>query len=164
MSIRLRVLSSNEQIHIADLMDIRASYSEEDMDLASIEKRFRSELLENYNRVFFVGFNENQISIAYVQLIAFNADNDPDLANGKEIAHIHDLRVRKNFQGRGYGRLLMKQVEDEAGRRGVRILTLGVDNWNARAIHFYNKLGYKKFKETPGRTNEEICYLMQKII
>ena len=158
----IRILKINELIQIEDLLKIRASYPIEDTDLELLSNRYLFELNENYNRVFFLGFDNENSPSAYVQLIIKNADNDPDLADGNQIAHIHDLRVRSDLQGKGFGKALIKHLEVESYLRGIKLLTLGVDSWNSRAIRFYENLGYAKFKEEPGRTEDEICYFMRK--
>ncbi|TDC52414.1 GNAT family N-acetyltransferase [Jiangella ureilytica] len=64
-------------------------------------------------------------------------------------AHLHiDLLPRT--QGRGMGRALMQRLLDalrEAGAPGVH---LGVGAANARAIAFYEHLGFTTLRETPG--------------
>ena len=55
-------------------------------------------------------------------------------------------------------------LEDEARLRGIRTLTLGVDNWNSRAILFYKGLGYLDFKQEPSRTDNEFVIFMKKKI
>lgn len=151
-------------VGVNDLMSIRQSYPDDIQDVQSTEHRYRHELLDKDNRVFFLSFNREFESLAYVQLLLLNADNDPDLANGKDIAHIHDLRVRNELQSNGIGRSLISSVEKEAKHRGIRILTLGVDNLNTRAIRFYKMLGYSEFKQTQGQTDDEFVICMRKFI
>ncbi|MES2803269.1 MAG: GNAT family N-acetyltransferase [Bdellovibrionota bacterium] len=162
-NLKLRIIKSNELIQIEDLLRIRMSYSN-DADLASTSNRYFAELSEKDNRVFLLGFENDNSPFGYVQLILVNADNDPQLADGVQIAHIHDLRVRSDLQGKGFGRGLIKYLEEEAHLRGIKTLTLGVDNWNSRAIQFYKNLNYSEFKQEPGRTDDEFVICMQKTI
>lgn len=159
---KVNIVKSNELIRIEDLMSIRMSYPIEGANPASLSNRYISELREKDNRVFFLGFDQESSPFGYVQLITRNADNDPELADGRQIAHIHDLRVKKDLQGKGFGRGLIKYLEDEARLRGIKTLTLGVDNWNSRAIQFYKNLGYIEFKQEPGRTADESVICMQR--
>ncbi len=104
-------------------------------------------------------------SVDCVQLILVNADDDLELANASDIAHVHDLRIRSDMQDKGYGKMLMKFVEITAAQSGISTLTLGVDNWNERAIGMYLKLGYRIFKEAEGRfEGEKVCYMRKFIL
>jgi ribosomal protein S18 acetylase RimI-like enzyme len=132
-----------------------------------IEARSRGwyELADSSSRKFFVLIDESNAPAAFVQLLLLNVDNDPDLADGATVAHIHDLRVRQDFQRKGYGKQLMGFVELEAARvYKIEKLTLGVDNWNKAAVSFYENLNYSPLKVAPGRTPEEICIYPQKVI
>lgn len=164
MSLILQIQQSNELIQISDLMQIRSSYPETQSELLDTEARFKIELTETQNRIFFLGKTQTTLPAVYVQLVLINADNDPELANGQDIAHVHDLRVRLDLQGEGYGQQMIKYLEEEAHKRGIQTLTLGVDSWNARAIEFYNQLGYQKFKEAEGRTQAELVFMLRKTL
>ena len=162
--LRMCIIKSNELIQIKDLLIIRTSYPMEASTIASTSNRYVSELSEKDNRIFFLGFDAENSPFGYVQLIIQNADNDPELADGNQVAHIHDLRVKKDLQGKGFGRSLMTFLEDEARLKGIRTLTLGVDNWNSRAIQFYRSLGYTEFKREPGRTDDEfVIYMLRQL-
>lgn len=156
------VIKNNKEISFKGLMLVRESYADSDDDIQYAKSRYPQELTETDNRIFFLAVDKDSVPLAYVQLLVLNADNDPELANGKDIAHIHDLRVHHGQQGKGIGQALIQELENEAKRRGVRSLTLGVDNWNVRAIKFYQSLGYKEFKQEPGRTDEEFVICMVK--
>ncbi|MEK6773540.1 MAG: GNAT family N-acetyltransferase [Bdellovibrionota bacterium] len=159
---KTRFLNNNNLIQVSDLLQIRKSYELNDDVSLLIGNRYQQELTEKSNRLFFLGFGADESPFGYVQLILKNADNDPDLADGVEIAHVHDLRIRKDLQGSGFGQVLMNYLEEEAQMKGIKILTLGVENCNTRALNFYQRLGYVKFKESPGRNDDEVCYLMRK--
>ena len=116
------------------------------------------------NRIIFIGYEDNK-PVGTVQLILKRADNDPELANGSTIAHIHHLRVGYQHHKSGKGRELMEYIEKYSKNHGIRTLTLGVDNWNTNAIGFYEHLGYKKFKEATGRTpKERVDYFRKDIV
>lgn len=144
------------------LIPILESYPELRAELNTIGTRYQQELLETDNRSFFIVNDDAGACIAYGQLIFRNADNDPEPANADDIAHVHDLRVRSELQGKGFGKAFMDFLEKTALAAGIRTLTLGVDNWNHRAIALYNKLGYEKFKEADGRTDDEKVFYLKK--
>lgn len=160
----LHYVKSNESIRMEDLLAIRTSYPVTDTNLSIISNRYLNELKETDNRIFIIGFDHLNSPFGYVQLIINNADNDPDLANGKNRSHIHDLRVKCDLQNKGFGKSLIKYLETEAKLKGIKTLTLGVDNWNDKAIQFYKKLGYSSFKQVPGRTSDEFVIYMEKEI
>ena len=87
-----------------DLLKIVSSYN---FSLAEVEQQKKNlvyELLENGdNRTFFLG-KIGATPVAMAQVIHNNADNDPELANGKNISHVHGLRVNKDFSRKGLGR------------------------------------------------------------
>ncbi|MFH1723159.1 MAG: GNAT family N-acetyltransferase [Elusimicrobiota bacterium] len=115
------------------------------------------------NRDFYVKFEKDE-PLAMIQLVYKNADGDPELANGGDIAHIHDLEVRKEMQRRGIGREMVGSIETLAKEKGIKTLTLGVDRANLRAIKLYESMGYVRFKEEEGRTPEEKAYSLKKTI
>jgi diamine N-acetyltransferase len=57
-----------------------------------------------------------------------------------EIARFY---VDGRWQGHGVAHELMRAVEDEARRRGIATIWLGVWERNARAIAFYAKCGFE---------------------
>ncbi len=129
-----------------------------------IYKNVLEELKEiGENRIIFVGL-EDGLSVGTVQLILNRADNDPELANGSTIGHVHHLKVKDSELGIGRGRELMEYLERYSKERGIKKLTLGVDDVNTNAIGFYTHLGYKKFKEAEGRNpKEKVIYMVKEI-
>ncbi len=155
----------SEIIDIGDI-DLLLSIAETCSNSAEHLESSRNQLLKELgetgdNRHIFVGF-EDEVAVTMIQIVLKHVDNDPDLANGEDVAHIHNLQVRSDLQGKGIGQQMMAFVEDNARQMGKVTLTLGVDNDNERAIHIYKKLGYEVFKVGPGRTSEEKCLCMRK--
>ncbi len=56
---------------------------------------------------------------------------------------LHKLYVHPAWHGRGYGSLLLAQVEQYARSRGCRTLVLSVNRKNAAAITVYRKHGFE---------------------
>jgi len=136
------------------------SYPVEEMEI--IKTQMLAELSEaGDNRHMFVGLEDDAV-VAFIEIILKNADNDPDLANGREVAHLHNLRVRNDLQGTGIGRQMIAFAEDRARQMGKLSLTLGVDDSHGRAVSLYKQLGYVVFKEVPGRFPDEKGLMMRK--
>lgn len=113
------------------------------------------------NRLLFLGSLDN-IFVAMTQIILTNADDDPDLADGDKVAHIHNLRVHNDYLRQGLARQLIQFIEEYCKQLGKEVLTLGVDSWNLTAIQLYESLAYKKFKVEDGRIPEEKVICMKK--
>ena len=144
------------------LVEIASTYPKTHEESIGLKKQLLKELSEaGDNRLIFVGYQNDQ-AVAMIQMILKNADNDPELADGNKIVHLHNLQVRSELQNQGIGKEMMAFTEDKARELNKKIITLGVDNTNAKAIHLYEKLGYQIFKIEPGRTPDEKGLLMKK--
>src|SRR5690349_8768814 len=65
---------------------------------------------------------------------------------GRELK-LHKLYLEVSEHGRGLGSLLLRHVEDEARRRGLPMVVLGVNRFNEKAIRTYRRNGYKVRQE-----------------
>jgi len=61
--------------------------------------------------------------------------------NGGKVAHIEDVAIRPEYQGRGFGKLMMRCLEKEAEVFGCYKMILDCSDYN---VVFYEKNGYKK--------------------
>ncbi|MBU0982733.1 MAG: GNAT family N-acetyltransferase [candidate division Zixibacteria bacterium] len=149
---------------VEDLISIAATYQRSADQLATLRRQLTKELSEaGYNRFLYVGYEDDR-AVGMIQIIVRNADNDPELADGDAIAHLHNMQVRKDCQKRGLGTQLMDFVEDTARKMGKQVLTLGVDDINERAVKLYQNRGYTIFKTEPGRVPEEKCFCMRLVL
>jgi len=55
---------------------------------------------------------------------------------------LHKLYLEVSEHGRGLGSLMLRHVEEEARRRGLGKVVLGVNRRNAKAIRAYQRNGY----------------------
>ena len=62
----------------------------------------------------------------------------------EKMGEIHELVVREEYKGRGIGKKLMERAEQYLKSKGHNKIGLWVGENNARAIKFYEALGYKK--------------------
>ena len=74
-----------------------------------------------------------------------NPDIRAKLADGKETAYVTALRIRKEYEGRGYISQLMHFMEDAARQMGFRRLTVGVEAAETRNLAIYLHWGYDQF-------------------
>jgi ribosomal protein S18 acetylase RimI-like enzyme len=158
----MNIRETTDPDHIDALVEIVASHIDDRDDLGQVREQLTRELKQaGHHRHFYVGTEDGAI-VAMIQLVLDHADNNPVLADGADVVHVHNLQVRSDFQRKGLGRQMMDFVEDKARELGKMVITLGVDDTNKRAMIMYKKRGYETFAIEPGRTPDEKCYLMKK--
>lgn len=67
------------------------------------------------------------------------------LADGQETAYVTALRIRKEFEGKGYASGLMQYMEAAAKEMGYRRLSIGVEAAETRNLAMYLHWGYDTF-------------------
>ncbi|MCP5519142.1 MAG: GNAT family N-acetyltransferase [Verrucomicrobiales bacterium] len=72
-------------------------------------------------------------------------------------AHLH-IDLLERAQGRGYGRRMMEQVMERLRERGSPGAHLGVSGRNARAVGFYERLGFKELIRV-GSDPDSVIYM-----
>lgn len=80
------------------------------------------------------------------------------LANGANIANINALRIRKEYEGRGYVSRLVKAMEDYALHQGYSRITIGVEAVESRNLAIYLHWGYRRFLMTEGEGRDLVLY------
>jgi len=55
---------------------------------------------------------------------------------------LHKLYLLVEEHGRGFGTMMLRHVEEEARRRGLSKVVLGVNRFNEKAIRAYTRNGY----------------------
>lgn len=68
-----------------------------------------------------------------------------ELVDGKTVANVNALRIRKAYEGQGHISRLMKVMEQYAADNGFARLTIGVDASETRNLGIYLHWGYDKF-------------------
>src|SRR5579871_4952234 len=66
-----------------------------------------------------------------------------DYEFGGAVATITDLYLEPEFRGRGFGRMILKQIEAHCRRAGIAGLELQVERRNAPARKLYRKFGFE---------------------
>ena len=62
---------------------------------------------------------------------------------------ILNIAVAQEFQGKGYGQMLLTHVHTFARNQKVKTAFLEVNEHNVQAIHFYIKQGYEIYSKRP---------------
>ncbi|MEN3043920.1 MAG: ribosomal protein S18-alanine N-acetyltransferase [Candidatus Hydrothermales bacterium] len=60
--------------------------------------------------------------------------------------YLKNIAVKREFQGLGYGKILLKDLINKARRELKRYIFLEVRISNERAIKFYERFGFKKIR------------------
>lgn len=69
------------------------------------------------------------------------------------------ISLRSQYRDEGIGTELMRSLIDEAKKLGLRLLTLSCFENNIRALHVYEKLGFKRAGITPGAIRYKDHYI-----
>lgn len=79
-----------------------------------------------------------------------------------QACEIRELWVHPSQRGKGYGRHLLEAAEQEAGRRGCKVIFLS--SYSFQAPRFYQKHGYElawQLKDFP--PGYQYCFLVKRI-
>lgn len=69
------------------------------------------------------------------------------------------ISLRNQYRDEGIGTELMRSLIDEAKKLGLRLLILSCFETNTRALHVYEKLGFKRAGVTPGAIKYKDDYI-----
>ena len=95
--------------------------------------------------------------------VKYESDDENYAVRGRR-AYMFAFRVGEDFQNKGYGTYLLKNVLAILKENGYREFTVGVEDDNFRAIHMYQTLGFtelllRKQEEYQGDAYEYNLYL-----
>ena len=93
----------------------------------------------------------------------YESDDENFAVRGRR-AYMFAFRVREDFQNKGYGTYLLKEVLALLKENGYTEFTVGVEDDNLRAIHMYQSMGFNQFllrkqEEYQGDSYEYNLYL-----
>ena len=105
---------------------------------------------------------ENDVLIGELH-VKYESDDENYAIRGRR-AYMFAFRVREDFQNKGYGTYLLKNVLAILKENGYREFTVGVEDDNFRANHMYQSLGFnelllRKQEEYQGDVYEYNLYL-----
>ncbi len=67
-------------------------------------------------------------------------------------AYLTFIAISEEFSGKGYGALLLKEVEEFSYRLGMEQIKLEVQNSNKNARNFYDKMGFEELESASKHT------------
>lgn len=118
--------------HINKLEDVEL-YMSKAYDLNQLTKE-----LKNDSSFFYFLYVDHQIA-GYLKLNVADAQTESVVPDALEIERIY---IRKSFQGKGLGKLLIMKSTEVAKKEGKNHVWLGVWELNESAIGFYKKMGF----------------------
>ena len=140
----------------ANLKDLKPILELEERYFGSTKEDFKS-LIEfktpNEECVFFVAEEKEKI-IGYSRIHLFKWYNG---------AHIVTILIDEKYRRKGYGKMLIKEMEKYAKTKGMKILTLDTEPDNSEALIFYLKNGYKICGYKENLNGKSTVYLSKKL-
>ncbi len=118
--------------------------------------------LKNPNTTFYFLQKENK-TIGYMKL------NEEDSQSEKMSTYCYEIEriyLKKEFQGKGYGRVLIEKAIQVAISKKKKEVWLGVWEKNPDAIGFYKKMGFEEFGKHIFKVgeDEQLDFLFKKNI
>jgi ribosomal protein S18 acetylase RimI-like enzyme len=120
----------------------------------SREREFLLGRIADPNVCFLVAEAEGQV-VGQVQASIRDTAAIPTL-RPRRYGYVEEIVVRAGYRGQSVGRQLMAKVEAWVTAQGITSIELGVYEFNAEAIEFYEKLGYTTQHRRMCRTLETL--------
>ena len=120
------------------LSDKSVSYSKEELVLQT------REYYENYiNKTLFIfGYIENEEIVSVAAYEVLKRLPTPKINNlNSDIAYVCSIYTKEEFRNKGYSKLLLNEVIEDAKKRGLTRFKLS--SHNEIAIKMYEKFGFK---------------------
>jgi GNAT superfamily N-acetyltransferase len=67
-----------------------------------------------------------------------------------EVGEVKRMFIQPDFQGKGYGKLMMVRLMDKARELGYRTLRLDTGRMLEAAVHVYKSVGFREIAKYPG--------------
>lgn len=90
------------------------------------------------NDAMFIAEDESKNALGFVRV-----NMQTDYFTGEQHAHVNDIVVTAEAEGKGVGKLLLAKADEWAKEKNARWITLNVFDENLRARKVYEKAGYK---------------------
>jgi len=93
---------------------------------------------DDENDCMFIAEDELNNALGFVRV-----NMQEDYFTGEQHAHVNDIVVIAQAEGKGAGKLLLAKADEWAREKNARWITLNVFDENFRARRVYEKAGYK---------------------
>lgn len=153
----IRVAKSDEFGKVVSIYEDEGSRAEAKAVGKVVAKEFGE--IESGKRVILLAEIDKK-PVGTIQLVLESSNKEH--ADGKDLSHLHHLKMHKKFCRRGVGEALTHSVENIAREKGFKRMTLGVDEDNPYAKKLYEKWGYGLLKTEPGRTKKVKLFILYK--
>jgi len=90
------------------------------------------------NDAMFIAEDESRTPLGFLRV-----NMQEDYFTGEQHAHVNDIVVAAEAEGKGAGKLLLAKADEWAKEKNARWITLNVFDENFRARNVYEKAGYK---------------------
>ncbi len=115
------------------------------------------------------GYFEDLLKVKNIEGLALEKDNKMIgfilAVYDENLAEIITIDILPDYRNKGYGKLLMKKIEDFSIVKGIDSIFLQVAETNITAINLYKKLNYEIINEIPDYYSDGTkAYLMSKSI
>lgn len=114
-----------------------------------------TENISNGIRDIFVLFYEDKL-IGELH-ISYENEN-PVFAQKSKRAYLFAYRIHTNFQGQGFGKILLENTLKELENQGYYEFTVGVEDDNIRARYIYEKYGFNTVISRQKECYQGDCY------
>jgi ribosomal protein S18 acetylase RimI-like enzyme len=109
------------------------------------KEKWAKHILEGFEKLskreterIFVAEDESHAFLGYLWV-----GEGSNMMTGKKHGYIYDIFVKKEFRGKGIGKILLEKAQSYCREKGYSRILLMVSVNNANAIELYNKSGFK---------------------
>lgn len=129
---------------------IHAGFLPEDLALSKAQKDFSDAFEDGFqteNTFFYFIVNQNNEDIGFTWYRIY----------GNTYAYLLEIFIFEEYQNQGYGFKTLNLLENELRAKSMEKIGLNVFNFNTRAIHLYEKVGFQAVHyDDRGRQMEKI--------
>ncbi|MHA2273113.1 MAG: GNAT family N-acetyltransferase [Candidatus Hodarchaeales archaeon] len=139
---RLEDIDSISNLAFAEMDEIlRAAWNTPKFDWEGWKVDLRIALTDENERVFTISVSSEENEEEELGgFLWYNFTEDSEI-------WLTTLIVASRFQGRGIGSSVLSLLEEEARKKGIDRIELGVQKVNVKAIEFYKNRGFRELEE-----------------
>jgi len=110
-------------------------------EILKIEKEVFPEPWSFYSFIFELNYPSNYFVVLEIEneIIGYMIAGEYE-----ESYHLKNIAIKKEYQGKGYGKFLLNHLIEKAKKENKKFVFLEVRISNERAIKFYEKFGFRR--------------------